>query len=520
MSTTIYPIPLGEGRVRLFAGHHTEKSSISMAWLMDPAGVIVTRPILIRIAVWVVAGLLAAATSYQSVRLYHELRSPWSLDLALYNQGFWSQVEGDGTMSVSAINTWGNEGGTVWRSTHLDLIRLAVAPIYAIYPDPRTLLVVQNVLIWLIVPAAFALARAESGSDLVALSATALVPLTPLLWPLAWNDFRTMELALPFVLVAIRGWRMRQRWPTILGIAGMLACREEYGVMVASLVLLPPKVPDDIGRTYRWSRNAVLIGVGWVAWVFLGTMFLIYGAGSPRVFVESFGGAKAGLGQTVGTALEFLAYGLGSWSLLALLAPRAMLLSLPWIWGIASGRWSLRYLSDWQWHHVRYTAPIVATIVPAGLIGYARLAAWLLPRRGGRGMLAGVWVALVIGFLAAGVDIAARLDRIPRAFSEQETAEIWRWIEQVGADDGVVSAYEVAAPLSSRRLLYFNRLELQKPPGYPQALGPEIQWAFLLADAPEAPSLVQQGFSPIYRGDSMEIYHRQVAPEPGPEVRR
>lgn len=474
-----------------------------------------SRSVLIRLAVWIAAGLLAATTSLQSIQLYQELRSPWSLDLALYNQGFWSQVRGDGTMSVSAINTWGNEGGTVWRSTHLDLIRLAVWPFYALYPDPRTLLVVQNVILWLIIPAAFALARAESESDAIALSATALVPLTPLLWPLAWNDFRTMELALPFVMLAVRGWRMRERWTTALGIAGMLACREEYAVLVASLALLPPKVPDDIGRTYRWSRNVVLVGVTWLCVVFLGTMYLIYGGGSPKAFVEGFAGSKAGLGETLETALEFLVLGLGSWGLLAVLAPRAAILAVPWIWGISSGRWSLRYLSDWQWHHVRYTAPMVATVLPAGLIGYARLARWLLPRRGGLWMLGAVWVALVVGCLAAGANIAARLDQIPRSFTEQEAEDVWRWIREVGPDEGVVSAYEVAAPLSSRRVLYFNRLELQRPQGYPHELGPEIQWAFLRVGDLDPVILIRQGFEQVYEGDFMEIFRRSDASRRG-----
>ena len=67
---------------------------------------------------------------------------------------------------------------------------------------------------------------------------------------------------------------------------------------------------------------------------------------------------------------------------------------------------------------------------------------------------------------------------------------------------------EVAAPLSSRRHLYSNRLRLTDPPGYPDHLEPDLRWAFLRkADHAEG-FLTAQGFRLVHRGDFLEIYRR------------
>src|SRR5205807_2674802 len=114
-------------------------------------------------------------------------------------------------------------------------IRLPCAPVYALAPGPEVLIAMHNAILWCLIPAAFGLARSETGSTARALMAAALVPLTPLLWPLAWNDYREMELALPFIPWAIHGWRERRRGLAAFGIVGLLLCREEYAVLVASL---------------------------------------------------------------------------------------------------------------------------------------------------------------------------------------------------------------------------------------------------------------------------------------------
>ncbi len=88
---------------------------------------------------------------------------------------------------------------------YLAPIRFALVPFHRLFPDPRTLIVLQNIVFWWVIPAAYGLVRSESRSAGVALSAAALVPLTPLFWPLAWNDFRELQLVAPFAAVGRPG---------------------------------------------------------------------------------------------------------------------------------------------------------------------------------------------------------------------------------------------------------------------------------------------------------------------------
>ena len=450
---------------------------------------------------------LEAVTIRQALARYEALRSGWSWDLAYYNQWFWALTRGDGVLTVRPVASYAEEGPSVWKMNYLAPIRLVLVPIYRLFPGPRTLLVVQAVVFWWCLPAGYLLARNESGSERRALAATALIPLTPLLWPLAWNDFRELQLAVPFVLWGVEGYRGRHRGLAALGIGGMLACRQEFAPVVASLAILRPRPPEDLGRTYRWARAVVVIGATWLLFGFFGYLRWKVGPSAPRFYIEQFEGPKAPLDQTLATALDFLLVGLGSWAVLACFAPRAAALVLPWTWSLANGRWALRLLAAEEWHHVRYTAPMVALGLAAGLIGYARLGSWLSGLRGGRWLMPGVWLVAAAGLVAGTCEVQARLGYVPEPISPAEAEAVWSWIRRVGPDDGVLAVYHVTAPLSSRRVLYSYILDRNKPRGYPR-LGPEFRWVFLRQrDLPES-ALTGQGFELVHRGEFLRIFRR------------
>jgi hypothetical protein len=456
----------------------------------------------------VVLGLMiamSAVTARQAFDRYDALRSGWSWDLAYYNQWFWALTRGDGRLSVRPSASYADEGPSVWKMNYLAPIRLAIVPLYALFPGPKTLLAVQAIVFWWCLPAAYLLARNESRSE--ALSATALVPLTPLLWPLAWNDFRELQLAVPFVLWGVEGYRGRHRGLATLGIGGMLACRQEFALVVASLAILRPREPEDLGRTYRWARAVVVIGAAWLLFGFFGYLRWAVGRSAPDLYIAQFEGPKAGLGESLVTAFDFLLVGLGSWAVLAVFAPRVAALALPWTWSLANGRWALRLLAAEEWHHVRYTAPMVALGLAAGLLGYARIGTWLSRRVGGRWMLGGVWLASAALSAASCYEVQARFAYAPEPISPAEAEAIWSWIRRVGPDDGVLAVYHVTAPLSSRRVLFSYILEQNKPKGYPR-LGPEFRWVFLRrGDLPE-PVLTGQGFERVHDGRFLLIFRR------------
>ncbi len=474
------------------------------------------RRLLPWLAVWGLAAGLATLTSVQSLALYREFRSAWPWDLAWNNQWFWALAFGDGILSVRPVNFWAIEGPSVWVHTHLDPIRLLILPIYALAPGPATLIVVQNALIWCVVPAAFGLARSESGSTRLALLAALLVPLTPQLWPLAWNDYREMELALPFIVWTIDGYRGRRPGLTAFGIAGMLACREEYALLVACLAIVPPRVPEDVGRTYRWSLAMVTLGFAWMLLVYFAFESLAVSHLIPWSYMRQFGGEAPAPTDQAAAALELLALGLGPWCLLALAAPRLAIPAILWVYEASRGRWSEAMLATPLWHLVRYTAPAAALILAAGVVGFVRVGGWLLRRRRGGLALAVLWLAAAAGLLAARYEVVSRLDRVAAAIPAGEAAAIRSWIDRVEPGDGVLAAYEVSAPLSSRAYLYSYVLDINRPPGFPR-LAPAIRWAFVPPRDLDPQIFAAQGFELVYPGESVRVYHRTVAAD-GPSL--
>src|SRR5262249_27507695 len=140
---------------------------------------------------------------------------------------------------------------------------------------------------------------------------------------------------------------------------------------------------------------------------------------------------KASLGDTLGTAFEFLAIGLGTWSLLALAAPRASLLFVPWLWSLSSGRWALRLIGTTEWHHVRYAAPFAATGIAAGLLGGSRL--WRFAERFPypRAWRAACAAIVLTGLLLARMVLLDQFAKVPYPIDRAEAAEVWRWIGRV-----------------------------------------------------------------------------------------
>jgi hypothetical protein len=150
---------------------------------------------------------------------------------------------------------------------------------------------------------------------------------------------------------------------------------------------------------------------------------------------------------------------------------------------------------------------MVVLVLAAGLIGYARLGNWLLPRRAGRAWLALAWAGTACLCGLGLRDISSRLAQVPVLMDRQEAQEIWYWIGQVGPDDAVLADYEVSAPLSSRRWLYSYVMEINLPKNFP-LLGPEFHWLFVKNDYPHLKPLLDQGFEVVYRGQYLTIARR------------
>ena len=451
--------------------------------------------------------ILSAFTAAADLRRYRNFETGWPWDLAYYNQWYWSLTRGDQILSVRPIAAYADEGPSVWKTNYVSPLRFALIPVHYLAPDPRTLLVVHAFLFWLILPASFTLTRSVSKSNVIALLGTLLVPVTPLIWPLAINDFREIQLALPFVLWGVQGARTRDVRVAMVGVAGMLACRQEMAVVVASLAFLKADKPEDIGVEFRWRHAFLLTGLVWIFFVFFGHLRYWAGPEVPINYLQQFGGPGAPLDQTLMTAAEILALGLGSWILLLVLAPRETALMLPWLWSLAHGKWAIRFLETQEWHHVRYAAPLVALGVSAGLVGFGEIASVRMRRKNGGKTLLLAWVVLLALSVTASLELRSRVRRQPRPIEASEVSRIWEAIAKVGPEDGVLACYEVAAPLSSRRNLVSYILPINQPRGYP-TLPKGVRWVFYRNADGSTEVFQKQGFKVVHEGHFMTILTR------------
>ncbi len=167
-------------------------------------------------------------------------------------------------------------------------------------------------------------------------------------------------------------------------------------------------------------------------------------------------------------------------------------------------------LSTSEWHAVRYVMPMAAIVLAAGLIGYARLANWSRPRRGGRAVMVMAWICAGLVCAVGLRDVTDRLARVPVLIDRDEAEQVWSWIRQVGDDDAVIVDYEFSAPLSSRRLIYGCELDANLPRGF-RRLGPEFRWLFIRNTNRFHNFLLEQGFDVVHRGRYATVARRGLA---------
>lgn len=461
--------------------------------------------------VWSLYFILTSITCFAAYQQYKSLETGWSWDLAYYNQWFWAICFGDETLSVRPIASYATEGPSVWKMNYLSPLRFILIPIYWLRPDPTTLLYLNCIFFWLLIPASAKLLVDESGNRWASLLVVLLVPLTPLLRPLAINDFREMQMALPFTILAVNSWRMRQRWWLFAAIAGLLCCRQEWAFVVASLALIPHKYDESPETTFRWRTGVILTGLVWFCCGFLLYLRLKIGSLAPQHYMNQFGGPRPTLTETSKTAWDFLWIGLSGWVLLALFAPRIALTAMPWVWTLASGKWAIRFVGTEQWHHARYCVPFVVMGLAAALVGWSRL--WIeLEKRLGKSarniILSGTWVVLLIFLIGGQLNMMTLMRGIPERVPDSDVAQIWSEIATINPDHGVVAPYELTAPLSSRRLLYSYVMEVNKPRGWPNQIPETIRHVFIArAMFPEA-NWQNQGFTKTWSGRSFELWQR------------
>ncbi|HVP15621.1 MAG TPA: DUF2079 domain-containing protein [Terriglobales bacterium] len=204
--------------------------------------------------------LLLGIVLYVAASIHHGLRTIGSFgdadQTALFNQMLWNTLHGHpfATSSETLDGSLGSHFGI-----HFSPTLLLLLTVYALWPGPQVLVVVQALAVGLIPIPLYLLLRPRAGAAGAALLALAVLLVPPLL-QLGGSDFREHALLPVFLLTAL--WALETRRPAFLWVSLLLALgiREEVGAVLVFLGLYA--LLTGRGRAL-WLPMAAL-GVAWL----------------------------------------------------------------------------------------------------------------------------------------------------------------------------------------------------------------------------------------------------------------
>ncbi len=402
---------------------------------------------------------------------YQALRLPNGLDQGYFLQRVWLASTPDEPIRT-LLNTEQGHGLMVGR--HFEPILALFVPWVSAWPDHRTLLFGQLVLLGLSLPFVWRLARLHLSGGQAILATWAWLGM-PVLWQIEAQGFRTIALATPFVVGCLWAASSGRTIATLLMAIAALACREE---VVWALLAALPWVWAWRGRV--WRDTSLVLGGVCALW--LGMLALVYGGPStywrPN---ELLGGILAGLEPgnvawhtSPGGALRFMGGWLGPGVLATMAAPLAALPLVAWWLGIqaVSGLAGPEAV-----HLLAPAAGVMALVLPLGLGRLPR--SWVTP------ILLGLVLWGGIGWTGTG---------LPQwqAWLEKEPApagDVWGLIDHIPREAAVLSEARFLPALAARERIYATEDWRE-----PSVLEGHFEMALLREKHPWRTSLADQGF--------------------------
>lgn len=377
------------------------------------------------------------------------------LDLGIYTQVFEHSRQGDlFGLTIHPHRYLGD---------HVELILLALLPIYVLLPLPQTLLGLQALVLALAGLAVFRLAR-NRLSPVVSLLVSFAYLANPVVQNSALYEFHALPFAIPVLLLAIDAYR-RQRWWLFFGLTVLsLTVREDVGLVILGFGLLA--LIDR--RQPRWWLTPLLLGGAWfiVSLAVAGTIngtgaykFLGYygwlGDSLPEVLRNVLIHPERWLSRLV--SLETLELSIGSLAplfFLPLLKPRWLLPALPVMLQLATLRAQGEVILQ-----IHYAALLIPFLFAATIDALAAL------KRGERlwfGRAWPSWQAIVVPLLTAAslyfAVVLGPLAAAPRALAQgvdREALALQRaFVRQVPPEAALATTFVPIQQTAQRQQVY------------------------------------------------------------------
>ncbi len=453
-------------------------------------------------------------------------------DLAVFTQLLWSTSAG--------MPFWTSLIGesTFFLGYHFSPLLAALVPLYMIWPDARTLLVAQALILSSSALLLYRFARRRVGSVGGLLWGMAFLLYPPLHY-LALNEFHAIALAVPLLMAAAATLVERRYRAAGANLALALLVKEEVALIAVAFGLAVWAVQRR-WRPGMWWTAATL---AWVVLLFGALMPLLSTTETSFAFMDRYsalGRTPAEAARTVltspATAMrlagdrEKMAF---LWQMgaplmgLPLLSPTALLLMVPTLGYLLLSNYKFHYMI--QYH---YTAPLIPLLFVGGVVGFERLMAlagrpWV--RRGVRAAFLGT---LVVAAWWWSPLPGARAYQ-PQRFRPGPEQRVWEMVlHRLPREAAVAADWEVLPHVANRRLVDVRHrppfllaapervpdyvVARQLPPG--GAVAPMYPW--LLAASQGEPIRVPR-FEPVedlpggleiwqYRGRAADVVLRPV----------
>jgi uncharacterized membrane protein len=289
-----------------------------------------------------------------------------AFDLGNMSQAVWSAGQGRPLIFTSEGFPWSR------LALHVEIFYFLLAPIYALWPSPVTLLVIQAVLYAAGAIPAYLLAQRHLGSEWAAVAVAAIYMLYPVGQTAVLFQFHGDTLAMPLLLFAIEAldrhaWRGYAAWLVLA-----LSCKFYVAVPVTAL-----GVVVWLQGERRAGAFTALLGIGWgiVAFGIIRPLFAPPEAGAITAgaanYLAYYFGQVRDVGQTFDVRLAnglivfmpalFLGWRAPGWLLVAAATAVPVLMS--------SGPGPAY---DYRYHHFALAVPFLVAAVIYGAAALRR----------------------------------------------------------------------------------------------------------------------------------------------------
>jgi len=299
--------------------------------------------------------------------------STW-LDLGFYDNVMWNLIHG----RFCTYNSYDSFNGGLRPCLHVSPILLVIAPVYAVYPSPLSLLFLQTVFLAAGGCAVYWLARHELQDKRLAVGFALSYLLFPALQGINMFDFHDIALCVPLLLFAFYYLRRSEYPKFALFVTLSVMCREEISLIVfmLGLYILVAK------RNRALGLATSALGGGWL----LFCLFILFpqSSGQNYPFLYRYAWLGTSYQEILKTLLlkpdvvlsQALSYPrlvyvfllLAPLAFLPLLAPELMLVGFPILLGnMLSGYW-IQYSIYYQ-----YSAPLIPLMFASAVCGTRRI---------------------------------------------------------------------------------------------------------------------------------------------------